>query len=192
MHPDPTCGKSPYGKRTVVCKYYLKSKAIVPKPNDCLATKDGIGYTGHHAETKSGKACERWDTLNDMHLQVQLNQKIGGSDSNFCRNPPGKPYQRDRPYCYTTRGNSAESPKWEYCDIPLCSTNYNAHVGSHRYVVAVAILVIVLLVTISFFVGVLLWRRTNTARGFIPYLRQHDPEGGTSFHNPIYTPAANC
>lgn len=191
MHPDPDCGLKEDGKRTTVCKYSLESKAVVPKPSNCLARKDGVGYNGHKAVTKSGKACVRWDNLNNIHLLVQLSNKISGADSNFCRNPTGK-YHRARPYCYISHGKSNEPAKWEFCDIPLCSTAMSTHVGSHSYVVAVAILVIVLLVTMSFFVGVMLWRRTNTARGFIPYLRQHDPEGGTSFHNPIYTPAANC
>ena len=78
----------------------------------CLAS-----YRGDTAVTRSGIACQRWDTNTPNTVRYDLSIS-GGSNNNQCRNPDNDP---GGPWCYKNKRDLADGePNWEYCDIPSC------------------------------------------------------------------------
>ncbi|CAB9514790.1 Apolipoprotein(a) (Fragment) [Seminavis robusta] len=70
-------------------------------------------YMGMINVTKSGLACQRWDTQEPHyhyeHPALMPNKNLIG---NACRNPTSD----ERAWCYTQDPNVI----WEYCDVPFC------------------------------------------------------------------------
>uniref|UniRef100_A0A8C8RMX0 Plasminogen activator n=1 Tax=Pelusios castaneus TaxID=367368 RepID=A0A8C8RMX0_9SAUR len=85
---------------------------------DCFSGK-GTEYRGRHSTTSSGATCLRWDSrliANKVYTAWKVNaQQLDLGSHNFCRNPDND----SRPWCYVLE---AGLPKWEYCDVPACST----------------------------------------------------------------------
>ena len=71
--------------------------------------------------TRSGKTCQRWDSQTPHVPQASLVVAGNFPDSsvsdaeNSCRNIDN---DGNGPWCYTMD----PSTRWEYCDIPLCSS----------------------------------------------------------------------
>lgn len=75
----------------------------------------GVSYRGDIAVTMSGKTCLAWvDQSTHQHPITPLDRpELEGH--NKCRNPDGRGLS---PWCYTTD----PEVRWEYCDVPPCST----------------------------------------------------------------------
>uniref|UniRef100_A0A8D0E3N9 Plasminogen activator n=1 Tax=Salvator merianae TaxID=96440 RepID=A0A8D0E3N9_SALMN len=87
--------------------------------NDTCVSERGTTYRGSYNRTESGAPCLRWDSQilvgRNYNAWRENAQRLGLSSHNFCRNPDND----TRPWCHVLKGNQ---PKWEYCDIPACST----------------------------------------------------------------------
>ncbi|XP_074837976.1 tissue-type plasminogen activator [Carettochelys insculpta] len=85
---------------------------------DCFSGR-GTEYRGRHSTTSSGATCLRWDSkiiANKFYTAQKSNaQHLGLGSHNFCRNPDND----SRPWCHVLEAGRA---KWEYCDVPVCST----------------------------------------------------------------------
>uniref|UniRef100_A0A8B9MUB3 Plasminogen n=1 Tax=Accipiter nisus TaxID=211598 RepID=A0A8B9MUB3_9AVES len=80
--------------------------------SQCLSGK-GEDYRGRIAVTKSGNACQHWNTqFPHRHGWIPDRYPCKGLEKNYCRNPDGE----KRPWCYTVNS----SIRWEYCAIPHC------------------------------------------------------------------------
>ena len=88
----------------------------------CKSTTEGKEYIGQISETANGTACQRWDsqsphshnyTTNDYYPDATITDA-----ANHCRNVDDE----DLPWCYTTDPDV----RWEYCNIPDCSSMYFA------------------------------------------------------------------
>ncbi|XP_040981174.1 plasminogen-like isoform X2 [Aquila chrysaetos chrysaetos] len=80
--------------------------------SQCLSGK-GEDYRGRIAITKSGNACQHWNTqFPHRHGWIPDRYPCKGLEENYCRNPGGE----KRPWCYTINS----SVRWEYCAIPHC------------------------------------------------------------------------
>uniref|UniRef100_A0A8B9ZB46 Plasmin n=1 Tax=Buteo japonicus TaxID=224669 RepID=A0A8B9ZB46_9AVES len=80
--------------------------------SQCLSGK-GEDYRGRIAVTKSGNACQHWNTqFPHRHGWIPDRYPCKGLEENYCRNPDGE----KRPWCYTINS----SVRWEYCAIPHC------------------------------------------------------------------------
>ena len=111
--PDPTPEPTP-----------APAPAVTPPPaleeHGCDETLegDGAGYVGCQTVTRSGKTCQRWDTLSPHSHSRGFSGyyksywdglgEDAESAGNYCRNPDGEPSI----WCYTDDPNS----RWEYCD----------------------------------------------------------------------------
>lgn len=83
----------------------------------------GTDYVGTKSVTRTGRACQRWDMqYPHKHTYTDIKQfpdHTLADASNFCRNPDRKEVG---PWCFTTDPER----RWEPCDIPFCSSEYNA------------------------------------------------------------------
>ncbi|XP_062994939.1 tissue-type plasminogen activator [Elgaria multicarinata webbii] len=102
-------------------KYLWDYCTIPPCSNKKHTCASGMGtdYRGRHSHTVSGAACMRWDS--DVLRSTTYNawstraKELGLSSHNYCRNP-----DRDlHPWCHVDKDGKK---KWEYCDVPACST----------------------------------------------------------------------
>jgi len=88
-----------------------------PDP-DCQESDDkagAINYRGTVAVTVTGNKCQRWDSqFPNKHIRTLKNYPNAGLEANYCRNPT----RADRVWCYNDEGTD---PRWEYCDVPICS-----------------------------------------------------------------------
>ncbi|XP_035664488.1 plasminogen-like [Branchiostoma floridae] len=79
---------------------------------------DGSSYRGTVSVTKTGKTCQRWDTLvPHVHHYGPVYRIFHPSDGlkeNYCRNPGRE--GTVGVWCYTTDPGT----RWEYCDVPVC------------------------------------------------------------------------
>ncbi|XP_070589907.1 plasminogen [Erythrolamprus reginae] len=75
----------------------------------------GENYRGKVSTTESGLTCQEWASQ-DPHAHGYIPSKFPEKNlvSNYCRNPDGEP----RPWCFTT----LLTKRWEFCNIPRCST----------------------------------------------------------------------
>eukprot|EP00966_Prymnesium_polylepis_P110029 2545835-Prymnesium_polylepis.1 len=64
-------------------------------------------YRGCQNSTRSGLACQRWDSQYP-HSHARRPERVSGLDSNYCRNPDNEPTI----WCYTTDPNE----RWDFCD----------------------------------------------------------------------------
>ncbi|XP_048747647.2 uncharacterized protein LOC125659895 [Ostrea edulis] len=100
----PWCYTMDSGKRWEFCN-------IPPcEYEECRRSKIGYEYAGRVSRTKSGKACQRWDSQSPH----QHTYKGLMAHENYCRNPKGK---EQEPFCFT----EDNSTRWEYCDVPSCN-----------------------------------------------------------------------
>ena len=97
----------------------LKSYTHIPHPDTICynLTDKGLSYHGSINTTYSGRVCQKWVAASPhAHPLTPLNRpNLEGN--NYCRNPDGR---GDRPWCYTTD----PEVRWEYCDVPACSTGF--------------------------------------------------------------------
>uniref|UniRef100_A0A8C5LGD4 Plasminogen n=1 Tax=Jaculus jaculus TaxID=51337 RepID=A0A8C5LGD4_JACJA len=86
-----------------------------PECEDECMHCSGENYVGKISTTKSGLACQAWDSQSP-HTHGYIPSKFPSKNlkMNYCRNPDGEP----QPWCFTTDPNK----RWEYCDIPRCTT----------------------------------------------------------------------
>lgn len=86
---------------------------------ECREPDDSSGYyyRGTINQTPSGRTCQNWTSQepNSHTLTPEDNVGEGLGDHNYCRNPDGG----TGPWCYNGEGTS---PRWEYCDVPVCPT----------------------------------------------------------------------
>ena len=84
-------------------------------PLECLH-ENGRGYQGSISVTSSRILCQSWSAqCPHRHTMVSTYPELKNA-SNYCRNPGGS---GQRPWCFTCDTNK----RWEYCDIPNCSSS---------------------------------------------------------------------
>uniref|UniRef100_A0A8C4WW16 Kringle domain-containing protein n=1 Tax=Eptatretus burgeri TaxID=7764 RepID=A0A8C4WW16_EPTBU len=137
---------------------------------DCYRCR-GADYRGQLRQSEFGKPCQQWDSQ-IPHEHTRTAERYPRSDlrENFCRNPDNEL----KPWCYTTD----PFQRWEYCDVPLCSTISASHF-LHQYAFSFDI-TIGKKPSYSGHVELHPWERYNIS--------------GTSFHNPLRPdlPALGC
>ena len=111
--PDPTPEPTPEPAPHVTPPAALEEHGC-----DETLEGDGAGYVGCQTVTRSGKTCQRWDTLSPHSHSRGFSGyyksywdglgEDAESAGNYCRNPDGEPSI----WCYTDDPNS----RWEYCD----------------------------------------------------------------------------
>ena len=111
--PDPTPEPTPEPAPHVTPPAALEEHGC-----DETLEGDGAGYVGGQTVTRSGKTCQRWDTLSPHSHSRGFSGyyksywdglgEDAESAGNYCRNPDGEPSI----WCYTDDPNS----RWEYCD----------------------------------------------------------------------------
>ncbi|XP_060643171.2 tissue-type plasminogen activator [Anolis sagrei] len=88
------------------------------KKHTCFSGR-GTDYRGGYSHTRSGATCLRWDSqiiAKKVYTALNINaQQLGLGSHNFCRNPDND----TQPWCHVLKGRQL---KWEYCDVPVCST----------------------------------------------------------------------
>ncbi|XP_063167078.1 tissue-type plasminogen activator [Candoia aspera] len=104
-------------KNTYVWEY-CSITSCANRKHSCVLGR-GTDYRGSHHQTASGVTCLRWDShilakkvYNAFHPDAR---HLGLSSHNYCRNPDND----TRPWCHTFKDGVT---KWEYCDVPACST----------------------------------------------------------------------
>jgi len=95
--PQPFCYTTDPNKRWEYCNASM----------ECYRGR-AQDYDGPVSKTKSGLTCQNWQA-NSPHRP-----KYRSGNHNFCRSPDGD----SQTWCYTTNPNR----RWEYCDIPKCTT----------------------------------------------------------------------
>lgn len=83
---------------------------------DCIHGR-GRFYQGNVNMTKSGIACQRWDSQEPHHHNrpPMVFPEVSNSE-NYCRNAGG---EEPVPWCYTIDPRI----RWQHCDIPRCENN---------------------------------------------------------------------
>nr|XP_055041449.1 plasminogen [Misgurnus anguillicaudatus] len=86
----------------------------------------GTDYRGTKTRTKTGKLCQRWESLfpHKPNITPKTHPKAD-LEFNFCRNPDG---DLGGPWCYTTDLDK----RWENCDIQDC-TEECIHCSGENY-----------------------------------------------------------
>ncbi|KFP33161.1 Plasminogen, partial [Colius striatus] len=85
--------------------------------SDCIHG-NGKDYRGTVAKTARGRTCQEWSSQKP-HIHkyfTPLTHPRAGLDKNYCRNPDG---DVNGVWCFTTDPEK----KWEYCEIPRCSSS---------------------------------------------------------------------
>nr|XP_020635900.1 tissue-type plasminogen activator isoform X1 [Pogona vitticeps] len=115
MDSRPWCYVYQKGKYTWE---YCSVPACSNKQHTCYSGR-GADYRGSESRTSSGATCLRWDShliSGKVYTAVRMDaQQLGLGSHNHCRNPDND----TRPWCHVLKGGQ---PKWEYCDVPTCST----------------------------------------------------------------------
>ncbi|KAF6084705.1 plasminogen activator, tissue type [Phyllostomus discolor] len=97
---------------------YTGKLCEVEKNGDCYFGK-GLTYRGTRSLTTSGASCLPWNSkalIGKIYTAWKTNaQTLGLGKHNYCRNPDGDA----KPWCHVQKDGEL---KWEYCDIPQCST----------------------------------------------------------------------
>jgi len=118
---------------------------------ECYYVEDkGINYNGTINVTKSGKACQKWDSTTPHFHPLTSAYRPYLDGHNYCRNPEGR---GERPWCYTTD----PSTRWEYCNVEQCSTQTSSggddSNDSSTIIIAIVVpIVVVLLIIIVLFI----------------------------------------
>uniref|UniRef100_A0A8B9IRQ4 Plasminogen n=1 Tax=Amazona collaria TaxID=241587 RepID=A0A8B9IRQ4_9PSIT len=90
-----------------------------PNIPDCI-NGNGKDYRGTVAKTARGRTCQEWSSQkphSHKHFTPMTHPRAG-LDKNYCRNPDG---DVNGVWCFTTDPEK----KWEYCEIPRCSSSKN-------------------------------------------------------------------
>lgn len=78
---------------------------------------NGRYYQGTVNVTRSGRACQSWDSQEPhQHTRPPLVFPEVQNSSNYCRNAGG---EESGPWCYTMDRDF----RWEHCDIPFCANS---------------------------------------------------------------------
>ncbi|XP_062595421.1 uncharacterized protein LOC134256764 isoform X2 [Saccostrea cucullata] len=70
----------------------------------------GVLYQGTKSITKTGKACQRWDTQSPHEHAYDV---FSLAKENYCRN-----FDREEPWCFT----NDTDVRWELCGVKVCET----------------------------------------------------------------------
>jgi len=91
---------------------------------DCNPSESGRDYTGHTAETASGRTCQAWSYrlgTTGYYDGFFVDGSVT-SARNYCRNPAANNFTGV--WCFTTDPGQL----WERCDVPRCSGQCTAFV----------------------------------------------------------------
>ncbi|XP_061234719.1 plasminogen-like isoform X1 [Neopsephotus bourkii] len=90
-----------------------------PNTPDCM-NGNGKDYRGTVAKTAMGRTCQEWSSQKPHSHKyfTPMTHPRAGLDKNYCRNPDG---DVNGVWCFTTDPEK----KWEYCEIPRCSSSEN-------------------------------------------------------------------
>ena len=131
---------------------------------DCYTEDDlGIHYNGTLNVTDSGRTCQAWDSNTPHFHPLTSLHRYYLEDHNYCRNPEGRGKQ---PWCYTMD----PSVRWEYCNVPHCSslltsTDTTSDENNAVTIAAVVVsVVVILLVTLIIIIVVLIIRRATQTK----------------------------
>ena len=94
---------------------------VPDRTSQCSREVDQSDYRGSIAKTRSGLACQRWDSQKPhQHKHTpDAHPDSGLAGHNFCRQPKsGK--NRARAWCFTTE----KKTKWDYCEVPRCDASF--------------------------------------------------------------------
>ncbi|XP_040453260.1 plasminogen-like isoform X2 [Falco naumanni] len=93
------------------------SDLSTPTTSDCI-NGNGKDYRGTVAKTARGRTCQEWSSQKPHSHKyfTPVTHPGAGLDKNFCRNPDG---DVNGVWCFTTDPEK----KWEYCEIPRCSSS---------------------------------------------------------------------
>ncbi|XP_027652786.2 plasminogen-like isoform X4 [Falco peregrinus] len=93
------------------------SDLTTPTTSDCI-NGNGKDYRGTVAKTARGRTCQAWSSQKPHSHKyfTPVTHPGAGLDKNFCRNPDG---DVNGVWCFTTDPEK----KWEYCEIPRCSSS---------------------------------------------------------------------
>ncbi|XP_062617208.1 tyrosine-protein kinase transmembrane receptor Ror2-like isoform X1 [Saccostrea cucullata] len=150
--PLPDCkllvGKYDNGSQCIDGKIFHKDPSQVT--NKCYVGT-GQWYNGTVNVTKSGTACQPWDSQHPhSHLRPpSVFPSLQGAE-NYCRNPGS---EEDKPWCYTVD----KLQRWELCDIPKCHEEVIPQATlpeTQNYTVAIIIIIIVIALVV--FVSILM------------------------------------
>ncbi|XP_075269827.1 plasminogen [Opisthocomus hoazin] len=88
-----------------------------PTTSDCI-NGNGEDYRGTVTKTARGRTCQEWSSQKPHSHKyfTPVTHPRAGLDKNYCRNPDG---DVNGVWCFTTDPGK----KWEYCDIPRCSSS---------------------------------------------------------------------
>ncbi|KAM6126679.1 plasminogen-like [Pterocles gutturalis] len=88
-----------------------------PTTSDCI-NGNGKDYRGTVAKTGTGRTCQEWSSQKPHSHKyfTPVTHPRAGLDKNYCRNPDG---DVNGVWCFTTDPEK----KWEYCEIPRCSSS---------------------------------------------------------------------
>ena len=125
---------------------------------DCYTDDDlGIHYNGTLNVTVSGRTCQHWDSDSPHFHPITSLFRYYLENHNYCRNPEGR---GKRPWCYTID----PSVRWEYCNVPNCSSLLDATSKENISVIigiAIGIPVLIIVVLILIIIVVILQRLTK-------------------------------
>ena len=125
---------------------------------DCYTEDDlGIHYNGTLNVTVSGRTCQHWDSDSPHFHPITSLFRYYLENHNYCRNPEGR---GKRPWCYTID----PSVRWEYCNVPNCSSLLDATSKQNISVIigiAIGIPVLIIIVLILIIIVVVLQRLTK-------------------------------
>ena len=88
--------------------------------SDCRQTKTGAEYAGvTTSRTATGRSCKPW-TQTPYVNSATFPDGSSSNALNYCRNPAPDLYV-EGVWCFA---DDTDVPNWEYCDVPLCGSNY--------------------------------------------------------------------
>ena len=96
----------------------------------------------------SGKICQPWDSDTPHFHPLTSLYRPYLEGHNYCRNPEGR---GSRPWCYTMDPNV----RWEYCDVPICSsTDGDSNLAVIVVVIVIPLLIVMLVILIVILLAV--------------------------------------
>ena len=128
---------------------------------DCYTDEDlGIHYNGTLNVTESGRTCQKWDSDTPHSHPITSLHRYYLEDHNYCRNPEGR---GKRPWCYTMN----PSIRWEYCNVPNCSSLHKSTDASSTgdpAVIAVGVVIPILIIVVLILVVFIIILLRNSRR----------------------------
>ena len=82
-------------------------------------------YQGSASVTQEGKACARWDSMDDRATSAYIfpeGKKAADEKHNHCRNPTSEEGGDDvRPWCFIDINDwDGYEDDYDFCDVPSC------------------------------------------------------------------------